>query len=134
MAASWKVLTSFVIRLPNKPGELARLLELLAREGVDMQGLWGITAEDGHPRFACVPGSPDKFRSFLGTQGIEVEEGRTFFLSGEDRPGALVDTLKRIGDARINLDAIECVGTGDRFGCFIWADEQFWPALDEILA
>ncbi len=133
MADTWMRLTCFAFGLPNRPGELARFTAQLQQAEVDLLGLWGSSEHEGTPHIACVPVAPDEFRSFMSEGGVKFEEGAAFFLSGPNAPGALVDSLKLIAEAGVNLQTIECVGAGDRFGCFIWADESDWSVLERTL-
>jgi hypothetical protein len=134
MAATWKTMTYFALTLPNRPGELGRFTKGLADAKINLVGLWGYAEGQDEPRLSCVPASPDAFRKYAAKARLKVEEGKTFYCSGEDRPGALVETMRRIGEAGINIDAIETVAAGERFGCFVWAEERHWPALEKLLA
>jgi prephenate dehydratase len=131
----WMMMTYFAFNVPNQPGEVARFVEQLRDAGINLVGLWGYASEfeEDQPRVACVPESPAAFRTFFKTANIPIEEGRTFYFTSTDEAGALVDSLKRISEAGINLDAIEGVSSGDRVGCFIWADERHWQPLEELL-
>jgi hypothetical protein len=111
---------------------LARFAEDLATAGINLLGLWG-EARGGRPLLSCVPQSPAQFRKFADSIGLRYDEGKTFYRSADDKPGALVDSLRMIADAGINIDAIETVGAGPRYGCFLWADESSWPALEKLL-
>jgi len=64
---------------------------------------------------------------------VDCEEGSAFYLVGDDRPGALEETLKKVADAGINLDAIECVAAGAKFGCFIWVSGRDEERLRTLL-
>jgi hypothetical protein len=126
-------LSYFAVSLPNRPGELAKFADDLATAGINLVGLWG-EARGGRPLLSCVPESPGAFRQYADSVGLRFEEGKTFYRTGDDKPGALVQSLQRIADAGINIDAIETVGAGPHFGCFLWADEGDWPALQKLLA
>jgi prephenate dehydratase len=133
MADTWMRVTCFAFGLPHRPGALARFTAQLQQAEIDLLGLWGSSEKEGTPHIACVPVATDEFRTFMTEGGVKFEEGAAFFLAGLNAAGALVDSLKRIAEAGVNLHTIECVGAGDRFGCFIWADEADWPVLDRIL-
>ncbi len=124
-------MTYFAFGLPNEPGELARFAQQLCDAGINLMGLWGDTA--GAARFSCVPESETAFRVFMQSAQFPMEEGQTFYSTDEDRPGALIDALMRVAEAGINIDTIETVAAGDRFGCFIWAAEDAWPKLAALL-
>jgi len=133
MANGWQSMTNFAVSLPNRPGELARFAERLRESGINLLGLWGYASGADEPWISCVPESPEKFRDFAALAGLECEEGEMMYLSADDRPGALVRTLRRIATAGVNIDAIESVASGGRFGCFIWADEENWDQLAAVL-
>ena len=131
--AKWAILADFSIRLPDRPGELARLSAMMREAGVNLVGLWGYGEGRSQARFYCVPEHPEHFRDFARTADLPVEEGKTFYLTGADQPGILVDWLNRIGSAGINLQAIEAVRIHGVFGVFIWADAGDWYALTKLL-
>ena len=138
MPAIWKEMPHFALTLPDRPGELAHFMAQLRDAGISLMGLWGYgvagrSEGSNLTRIACVPESPESFRLFFKPAGLHIEEGRVFFLSDLDRRGALVETLRKVADAGINVDSIECVVTGDRFGCFLWPDEGQFDALRKLL-
>jgi prephenate dehydratase len=133
MPNKWIAMTNFAFALPNRPGELARLTAALRIAGINLVGMWGYAEGEAEPRVSCVPESPEQFRRFCDLHDITCEEGRTLYMIGEDRPGALNESLKKIADAKINVEAIECVAAGNRFGCFLWAAEGDWKALERAL-
>jgi len=128
-------MTYFAFGLPDEPGELARFAQQLRDAGISLVALWGDTTGDGpESRLACVPESAAAFRVFMQTAEFTMEEGQTFYCTAEDRPGALIEALSRIAVAGINIDTIESVAVGKEFGCFVWAAEDAWPKLAEILS
>lgn len=127
------MMADFSINLPDEPGELSRLTAMLREAGINLVALWGYGPGTGDARFYCVPEQAEKFRSFANTAGFQVQEGKTLYLSGTDEGGALVQTLQKIADAGINLQAIEAVAIRGEFGCFLWADEQNRGALVGLL-
>ncbi len=132
--AKWAIMADFSIRLPDRPGALARLAAMMREAGVDLVGVWGYGESRERARFYCVPERPGHFRDFARTTNLEVEEGKTFYLTGADEPGALVEWLEKIGSAGINLQAIEAIRIHGVFGVFIWADAKDWYALTQLLA
>ncbi len=133
MTAKWAMMSDFSISVPDRPGELARLAGRMREADVSLVGLWGYGAGQGKARFYCVPDSAETFRRFAASAGLEVEEGRTFYLTGADHPGALVAWLEKIAAAGINLHAIEAVRVEGEFGGFVWADPEDWDALGQLL-
>ncbi|MHC4220569.1 MAG: hypothetical protein ACYSU7_19195 [Planctomycetota bacterium] len=131
--AKWAIMADFSIRVPDRPGELARLAAMMREAGVNLVGLWGYGEGQSKARFYCVPEHAEHFRDFVRTADLPVEEGKTFYLSGADQPGVLVDWLNKIGSAGINLQAIEAVRIHGVFGVFIWADSADWYPLTQLL-
>jgi prephenate dehydratase len=131
--AKWAMMSDFSLQLPDRPGELARLAAMLREADVNLVGLWGYGGGRGSARFYCVPERADQFRNFARSAGLEFEEGRTFYLTGTDHPGALVRWLEKIASAGINLQAIDAVQVRGEFAGFIWADAGDWDALTELL-
>lgn len=127
------MMADLAVNLPDEPGELSRLTAMLQEAGINLVALWGYGPGKGDARFYCVPEQAEQFRSFANTAGFQVQEGKTLYLSGTDEGGALVETLQKIADAGINLQAIEAVAIRGEFGCFLWADEQNWDALANLL-
>ncbi len=127
------MMSDFSISLPDRPGELARLASMLREAEVNLVGLWGYGAGQGKARFYCVPATSEQFRNFARSAGREVEDGKTFYLTGAGQPGAFTEWLDKIASAGINLHAIQAVQMHGEFGCFIWADSEDWDALARLL-
>ncbi len=133
MNNQWTKKPYFAFSLPNKPGEVARFAAQLLQANLDMLGLWGYAEDQDQHRISCVPVDPDSFREFMNAGGVKMEEGTTFYLIGDNRPGSLVETLDLIASKGINIDTIECIATAGQFGCFIWTEEKDWDALGSLL-
>jgi hypothetical protein len=54
--------------------------------------------------------------------GLLAEEGTGFFISGEDRTGALIESLERLVEVGINIHSIDAIAVDAVFGSFIWVD------------
>jgi prephenate dehydratase len=133
MPNKWIAMTNFAFALPNRPGELARITATLRQAGINLLGLWGYAEGEERPHVSCVPESPEQFRRFAAQQKLECEEGHALYMIGDDKPGALHEALEKIAQAKINVEAIECVAAGNRFGCFLWASDSDWSALTRTL-
>ncbi len=131
--SKWAMMSDFAVSLPDRPGELARLASMLREADVGLVGLWGYGPGQDKARFYCVPERAEQFRNFTRSAGLDVTEGTTFYLTGADRPGALVEWLDKIAAAGINLQAIEAVGIQGEFGCFIWANPDDHERLKKML-
>ncbi len=135
--AKGAMMCDFSVSLPDRPGELARLASLLSGAGVNLVGLWGYgpsqSKGQGKARFYCVPERAEQFRDFAQSEGLDFDEGKTFYLTGADHPGALTECLDKIASAGINLHAIDAVRAHGEFSCFVWADAKDWDTLAKVL-
>jgi len=133
MDGRWTSMTFFALTLPNRPGELAHFAAQLRDAGINLIGLWCDEPGVDETRISCVPESPELFRQFFAGVKMPIEEGTTFYMTGPDEQGALVPTLQRIAAAGINIESIETIAAGNRYGCFIWCDQSQLGALAAVL-
>ena len=121
MADTVRVVEYFYVMAPNKPGEGARLLTALSQAGVNLLAFSGFPEGRGS-QLDFVPSDAAAFRQFAKSQRWKVKgPKRCFLVSGEDRAGAVAETLRRLAEARINVTAIDalCAGSG-RYGAILW--------------
>ena len=46
-------------------------------------------------------------------------------IQGRDRPGALSEQLRKLGDKQINVTGIDALGAGEgRWGAIIWVEDE----------
>ncbi|MDX1447990.1 MAG: ACT domain-containing protein [Acidimicrobiia bacterium] len=103
-------MTEFVVRLDNRPGSLARLTELLAQAGVNIDALaaWG-TNGDGVVRL--IVDLPDACARTLDEAGLSYERRTVLSAMLADRPGELARVTRALAEAEINIEAIFILGT-----------------------
>src|SRR3972149_5122058 len=117
--AKAKRVTYLKTRLENKPGALLALLKDLHTKKLGLTALKGMAHGDAG-EILVVPKDPDKLREAWKASGVLVEEGGTFFLSGPDKTGALVESLDVLAAAGVNIAAVEAVVGGTNFGAILW--------------
>ena len=64
--AHWHQLTEFVVRLPHRAGELARLSAQLRGAKIDVLSYFGPTEGKSADGFHIVPKDAELFREFMG--------------------------------------------------------------------
>lgn len=103
-------MTEFVVRLDNRPGSLARLTELLADAGVNIDALaaWG-TNGDGVVRL--IVDRPDACARTLDEAGLSYERRTVLSALLANRPGELARVTRDLAKADINIEAIFLLGT-----------------------
>lgn len=132
--AHWKQLTEFVVRLPHRAGELARLAAQLNAAQIEIISFFGPTEGRSADGFHIVPADANQFRDFAAKIGLGTWEEAVFYLSAEYSGGDLVGTLEAIARAGINIEFIEALLVDNRFGVLIWVDDGCVDKLVHILS
>lgn len=100
------------IQLTNKPGDLARVAEALARRGVNIKA---ITAQSigGMAMARILPDDIVVARSALEAAHIKFTESEVHLILLENKAGVVANVTERLGAAGINLEAIYVTGVAD---------------------
>jgi len=105
----------------DKPGEGARLLEVLRKAGVNLTAVHAFPSAR-KTQVDFVPSDDAAFTAAAKAAKIKLSKPKTAFLiEGEDRIGALAGVLGKLGAAKINVTASSavCAGMG-RYGAIFW--------------
>jgi ACT domain-containing protein len=62
-----------------------------------------------------------------------MKEGPCFHLTGEDRVGALSDTLDRVAQEGINLHAVDAIALDGKYVAYVWTEEKDVERLAKVL-
>jgi len=123
----------FSISVEDKPGELARFARRMKEANVNLAGVWGLGVGQGKAQIIAVPRDAEKFKKAAQAAGWSAQEGICFHLEGEDRVGALQETLERVAIEGINLNAVDALVIGNRFAAYVWAQEKDVEKLAKVL-
>ncbi|RJX30642.1 MAG: ACT domain-containing protein [Desulfarculus sp.] len=103
------------ITMPNKPGQLASVSEILGDAGVNILAFFVSTSTpggDGLMRF--VVNNPEKGLSVLGAQGLNVTEEEVIAAETPHHAGGLLAVLNPLKREKVNVDYIyPCIQTGE---------------------
>lgn len=95
--------TDLTLYLDNEPGELARIGDLLGEAGANIEGLCAVGG-GGQAEVNILVHDPTPAFEALQRAGIKiVSEEEVIVLTIEDRPGALGEVARKLGDAGVNL-------------------------------
>jgi ACT domain-containing protein len=125
MAESVRKVDYFTLSIPDRAGEGIRVLKQLQEAGVNLLAFTAFPrARRAQADF--IPEESAKFKSAVKRLGLEVSERKTgFLLQGEDRVGALTETLDKLAQAQINVTAMDAVASGEgRFGAIFWVKPE----------
>jgi hypothetical protein len=96
--------TDLTIDVEDEPSELARLGQILGSAGVNIEGFCAVTSGGGQAEIHVLVEDAADALTELAAAGLEVRfEQEVAVVALEDRPGALGDVTRRLGDAGINL-------------------------------
>lgn len=109
---------------PNKPGELLKCAEHFKNEGVNLDALWAYTSKNNESKLAAIGKDAAKLKAALGKLGAKANSTSCFYLSGEDRAGVLVDALKALAGAGINVECADALAGDGKFGATIWVKDS----------
>jgi hypothetical protein len=125
--------TYFLISTEDRPGQLARFSKQMSEHEINLHAVWSFGTGRGNAEIIAIPWDVHVFRKAAREAGWTFREGNCFFLSGEDRAGALADTLDRIAQEGINLHAVDAMGFEGRYSAFVWCDENDVEKLRLVL-
>jgi prephenate dehydratase len=111
----------FAIQAPNQPGEGARLLAALKNHGVNLLAISGFPT-GRKSQIDLVPEDAAALRAAAKKLKLALGARKTcFVIHGDDRVGALAETMRTLADAKINVTAIQAVTAGmGRYGAIFW--------------
>ena len=125
MADSIRLVEYFYTIAPNKPGTGADALALLRDTSVNLLAFSGFPKGRG-AQMVFVPADPAAFKlAAKQAKWKVVGPKRAFLLEGDDRAGAGAALLDRLGQAKINVIAIDAVTAGGgRYGAIFWVEPK----------
>ena len=99
----------FTVRLKNEPGQLARLANALAEEGIDIRTI-GVGAVGSYGCAVLSTNHDNAARAVLRKAKYTFVEGEVLSLSVEDQPGALARLTGRLAENGVNIASVLVLG------------------------
>jgi hypothetical protein len=121
MADTVRRVDYFSIEVLDKPGEAFRVLQTLVSAGINLLACSGHQAS-GRARIDVVPDDTAAFHAAAAKAELPFRATRSGFLvQGEDRPGALAQSLHKLAADGINVTGIDAMSAGaGRWGAILW--------------
>jgi hypothetical protein len=135
MADTVRGVEYYYVTVPDEPGEGQRILSALKDSGVNLLAFLGFPLGDGRSQIDLVPEEPQQLRDAAEQAGVTLSETkRAFLIQGDDRVGAVADTVAKLAEANINLTAAAAAGAGSgRYGMILWvAPADYDRAADAL--
>jgi len=105
----------------DSPGEGVKVLSALAAEGINLLAFSGFpSARKG--QLDLVPEDPAAFKLAAKKLKLKLSPRKSgFLLRGDDRVGAMNETLGKLAAAKINVTAIDAISSGEgHYGAIFW--------------
>ena len=135
MADTVRGVEYYYVTVPDEPGEGQRILSALKDSGVNLLAFLGFPLGGGRSQIDLVPEEPQQLRDAAAQAGVALSEAkRAFLVQGDDRVGAVAETLAKLAKANINLTAAAAAGAGSgRYGMIVWvAPADYERAADAL--
>jgi hypothetical protein len=125
MADMVRKMDYFTLGITNKPGAGVQVLNQLRDAGVNLIA-FSAFPRGRRAQADFVPEDSAKFKAAAKKLGLEVSTKKTGFLvQGEDRVGALTETLDKLAAAQVNVTAMDAVASGaGRYGAIFWVKPE----------
>jgi hypothetical protein len=122
MADSIRGVEYYYVTVPDAPGEGQRILSVLQEGGVNLLAYLGFPVGGGQSQLDLVPEEPGALNDAAERLGLTLSEAkRAFLVQGDDRVGAVADTVTKLAEASINVTAAAATSAGSgRYGMILW--------------
>jgi hypothetical protein len=99
----------FEVSILDKPGEVSRLAEVLAKNAVNIRGI-SIDMGKSLPVVHVITDDEASARRILKASGFEFVERDVLVISMSDKPGELAKITKKLAKAGINIESMFILG------------------------
>ena len=108
--------------VPDKPGEVARVLAALRGAGINLLGVSAFPHGARKSQVDLILEDSGAFAQAAKSARLKLSKKKSgFLIQGEDRPGAVADLAGKLAQAKINITSVQafCAGAG-RYGGMLW--------------
>jgi hypothetical protein len=99
----------FDVYVQDRPGEVFRVAEALARNAVNIRGI-STDIGAGKPKVHIITDDDSSARSALRNAQLEFEEYDVIVVSMADRPGELAKLTKKLARGGVNINSLFLLG------------------------
>ena len=135
MADTVRRIGYYHVKVPDEPGTAARTLGPLKQSGVNLFAYLAFPIGDKQSQLDLVPEDLAALKEAAGKAGIPLSDAKNAFLiQGDDRVGAVVDTVGKLAEAKINITATSATAAGGgRYGMVLWVAPANYEAAAKAL-
>jgi len=107
----------------NRPGVLAWHAQEFKKRKVNFDALWSYE-HDRRGKIAAIGKDKAALRRALKSMGIQPKTSRCFYITGQDKVGALVEVLDRLAAAGINVECSDALAAQGKFAATLWVRDE----------
>ena len=96
-------MNAFKVELKNKPGELARITEVVAQKGINITGFTGASCGDSGTIFLLTNDEIGTRKAFADAH-VKAHEVELVSVALQDAPGSLAEAARRLANAGVNIE------------------------------
>jgi hypothetical protein len=104
--------TQLVLSLESKPGVLGNVGGVLAKAGINIEGLCAGETAGGRGRIRLLVADPAAAEAALKAAKMRCGREEAVKLTLENRPGALAEAAQKLAQARINVKCAYATASG----------------------
>lgn len=120
------------LELPNRPGALAGVARILAKERINVAALSvDSTARRGHVRL--VASDPQRARALLQAAGFRVETHELIAVRLEDRSGSFLQVLEALSREKVNITSVAILVVRDGAQSLVALTSDDLPRARQVL-
>ncbi len=93
------------VELPDRPGELAKLLGILAAESINIDAM-SANSGRGLSYVSLITDQPIKARQSLAKAGYVYAQRTVIVVTVEDEPGALAALARKLGASGVDIQSV----------------------------
>ena len=98
-------LQELALELPNRPGALAGVARILAKERINVAAL-SVDSLNRRGHVRLVVSDPARARSLLAENGYRIETHELIAVRLEDRAGSFLQVLEALAAAKVNIQSV----------------------------
>ncbi len=121
MADKTRRVEYYYVTVPDRAGEGKKVLSALKESNVNLLAYLGFPSGDGNSQLDLVPENADALKQAAGKAGLKLSDSKqAFLIQGDDRAGAVGDTVAKLADAGVNVTAATATTVEGKYGLVLW--------------
>ncbi len=119
--------------LPNRPGALAAVARLLAKERINLAAI-SVDSTPTRGRVRLIVSDPDRAMTLLRQAGYETEAREMIVVRLEDRAGSFLRALEALARAKVNVQSVALLVAREDGGVLVAVSTDDPVKAREVLA